>query len=135
MKRWILLCTISFFGFVISGCINIEPALSGKAYEEYVKSIRPYIEYWEKYGVTREDRARDNLTCRAGGVTAGGIYKPEFDKARLPGEKEHETYSRLFDDWQRCMLKKGYRFTGPCYDNEVGRTSPACIGRQLQPLR
>lgn len=27
---------------------------------------------------------------------------------------------------ERCMINKGYRFTGECYDNEISRASPAC---------
>jgi len=34
--------------------------------------------------------------------------------ARLPGEASIKTYHRIRFDWQRCMLKNGYRFTGDC---------------------
>lgn len=120
---------------LLTGCLNIEPALSGKAYRDYQNSIRPYIEYWKEPGMSEESREQDNLYCRAGGVTAGGVYKPEFEQARHPSESENETYSRLLHEWQRCMLKKGYQFTGKCYDNEIGRAAPGCKGRVLEPLK
>ena len=134
MKRQVLLLSLSFISFLLAGCLNIEPALSGKARGDYLKSIKPYIEYWEKPGRTTGLRHRDSLACRAGGVTAEGIYRPDFDRARTSRETEHETYDRLFEDWQRCMIAKGYHFTGKCYDNEVGRSSPACVGHALEPL-
>ncbi|MCM8566980.1 hypothetical protein [Thauera linaloolentis] len=137
MKVLLKSASLLSLSLVLSGCLygqclNGPCALERKA---YLKSIRPYIEYWEKSGMTVDSRHRDSVDCRAGGVTAAGIYRPEFDKARLSDEKEHETYNRLFRDWQRCMVAKYYRFTGKCYDNEIGRTSPACVGRVLEPLK
>jgi hypothetical protein len=32
------------------------------------------------------------------------------------------------------MLIRGYRFTGACYNNEISRYSPACMGRELMSL-
>ena len=108
--------------------------VGGKEREDYLKSIKPYIEYWEKDGMTREERARDSIEC--GGSSRGPDFsREELDAARRKGENDRVVSSRLFDDWQRCMLEKGYHFTGKCYDNEVGRTSPACAGRALRPLK
>lgn len=135
MKSRILrLFLMACYAFPQTGCLGIEPAVSGRDFDEYMKSIKPYIEYWEKSEMTTESRRQDSTGCKAGGVTAYGVYQPELESARLPGEQAREAYVRLFRDWQRCMISKGYLFTGKCYDNEVGRTSPACAGRELEPL-
>lgn len=131
MKRrhlgWAALLCLSF---LLTGCELVFQAgtgLSGRAFDEYMKSIKPYINYWEKDGMTQEQRELDSKNCRVGGVSPGGIYQSEFDKARQAGETENATYTRLYHEWQRCMIKKDYRFTGKCYaDDEISRASPAC---------
>lgn len=133
MKQLYLLWVAVCLSFLLTGC-GIEPALSGQAREDYLKSIKPYIEYWEKDGVTREERARDAIGC--GGSNRGTDFsRQQLDAARREGENDWVVRSRLANEWQRCMLRHGYRYTGKCYDNEIGRTSPACAGRVLEPLR
>ena len=112
--------------------------LSGCAQDRLVKLDRTpkqFIERWDNPGMTPAGRLQDNATC--GGSDAGSpqLSRNTTREAQRPGEKEHETYTRLFHDLERCMIKKGYRYTGKCYDNEVGRASPACAGRVLEPLR
>lgn len=58
------------------------------------------------------------------GTRCGGGYRklnmPSFSEeaisvARLAEEKDdNQAYSRLFHNWKRCMLKKGYYYTGNC---------------------
>lgn len=91
----------------------------------YKPDIKPYITYWEKEGMTENVRQEDSVSCRSGGVTPGGIYKPDFDKALLPGETESEAYNRLIIDWQRCMIRGGYHYTGNCF-SDWAKTRPAC---------
>ncbi|MGM0516885.1 MAG: hypothetical protein ACQER6_04730 [Pseudomonadota bacterium] len=133
MTRTISLLFIAVMSSSVAGC-GIEPALSGKARSEYLDSIKPYLHYWVKPGMTEESRRQDSRECRIGGVSPGKIHRPEFKNAVRPGEKEQDAYLRLVHEWEKCMLGKGYRFTGKCYDNEIGRSSPACAGRTLEPL-
>ena len=89
--------------------------------------IKPYIEYWNRAVTTPEARGQDSANCGGGsGDDPPGFGPRRIKEARRSGETENETYRRLFHDWERCMLKTGYRFTGPCYDNEISRASPAC---------
>lgn len=109
-----LLLTISGcstgFGFVPT---NLEPS-------------KAYLEYWEKPEVAMETRSRDSTQCGAGPTDRVDFGQIAIQAARRPGETQRETYSRIFDDWQRCMLKKGYHYTGKCFDNEISRALPAC---------
>lgn len=92
----------------------------------YKPDIKPYISYWTKEGMTEDERDRDSLSCRSGGITGGGgIYRPDFDAAHLPGETENATYDRLNLDWERCMLRAGYNFTGNC-SSDWAKTRPKC---------
>lgn len=98
------------FGFVPTG---LEPS-------------RPYLTLWDK-PVTVEGRRGDWVEC--GGHSDGSFspYIGLLNKERRPEEKDRSAaHSRLDHELQRCMLKKGYRYTGKCYDNEISRASPAC---------
>jgi len=129
MKRlYFLLVVLLCLGFLFTGC-GTQVALSGRAYDEYVKSIKPYIQYWEKEGLTVEKRRGDWVEC---GGSSDGSFSPYIgllNKERRPEEKDRSAaHDRLDNELQRCMLKKGYRYTGKCYDNEMSRASPACAG-------
>jgi hypothetical protein len=76
--------------------------------------------------MTPEKRRQDSADCGGGASDSPGFNEKKVEKARRPGETWLKAYGRLFDDWDRCMLKKGYRFTGKCYDNEVSKAKPAC---------
>lgn len=91
------------------------------------KNIKPYIEKWDKPGMTPDSRDQDSASCGGGGVShAPGFSQKKINEERRPRERENSVYARLFYNWERCMIKKGYRFTGECYDNEISRASPAC---------
>ncbi|WP_247313328.1 hypothetical protein [Ralstonia pseudosolanacearum] len=97
-----------------------------EAYEKLMHP-KPYIEKWERQGATSETRDQDSANCGGGsGSHAPGFSQKRINEEKRPGENENAAYSRLFDNWERCMIKKGYRFTGKCYDNEISRASPAC---------
>lgn len=49
----------ALFCLALAGC-GTQVALSGRAYEEYQKSIKPYIEYWEKPGMTEQGLLHPN---------------------------------------------------------------------------
>lgn len=101
-----LLCLAS------AGC-GTQVALSGQAYEEYQKSIKPYIAYWEKHGMTEEGRRADSWACGAARTIHAAdnvVFPPEAEKAeRRPDEKnEMAAFWRLRNKWNQCMEGKGY---------------------------
>ena len=85
------------------------------------RDLKPYIECWIKKEGTPEQRKLDSSSCN------GDIYYDEKKLAtyRHPGEKMGDFITRINNDWERCMLKNGYRYTGKC-DDSVMKTKPAC---------
>jgi len=71
------------------------------------RNIIPLIDYWNKAGITAEGKVQDWIIC--GGSRDGNYAASESD----------------FDQIQRCMLKKSYRYMGQC-DNEIMKATPGC---------
>jgi len=112
MKRRHLLWAVPCLSFLLMGCGTQVP-LSGRAFDEYMKSIKPYLQYWDKPGMTPEGRRQDSVGCGAGDSDyVPGFGKTKIKAAQRPGETNNETDARLLHDWERCMIAKGYRFTG-----------------------
>jgi len=126
---------------ILSGCGMFGTILVAHS----VSPPDPYLRKWEKPNVTDEQRRQDSVDCGSARDVASpdsacwatGKCPPEGDRApnfgaikinaaRRANESDGEVSSRLFNDWQRCMLGKGYRFTGECFDNEISRNQPAC---------
>ena len=86
----------------------------------------PEIEYWIKPGTSAEQRVQDSKEC--GGSTLGANFSDkQMEAERQLGEKGYfAPLARLHDKWERCMLGKGYQYTGQCFDIPVSRSSPAC---------
>ena len=86
----------------------------------------PEIEYWIKPETSAEQRVQDSKEC--GGSTLGANFSDkQMEAERQLGEKGYfAPLARLHDKWERCMLGKGYQYTGQCFDNPVSRSSPAC---------
>ena len=84
------------------------------------------LEYWEKAGMTLENRLADGAQCGGGHTVVTGFSPEMLEAARRPEETTQQARTRLFYDWQRCMLRKGYHSTQPCYDSQISRSSPAC---------
>jgi hypothetical protein len=136
MKQRMCLWMALFLSFLLSGCGTLSPfVMSGQAREDYLKSIKPYLQKWDKAGMTIEGRREDSKECGGSGDSSDrtGIGPTRIKAAHRPGETEGETYTRLFHDWERCLIKKSYRFTDKCYDNKISWASPACAGRVLDP--
>jgi hypothetical protein len=96
---------------------------------------KPYLHLWEKEGVIQpQDRRDDSANCGGQPSDSNPMRVYNEESLQLQGETLWETRQRLGYQWQRCMLNKGYRFTGACYDNEISRDSPACMGRELISL-
>ena len=85
----------------------------------------PAIEYWIKPDTSAEQRVQDSKEC--GGSTLGANFSDkQMEAERQPGESILSLLKRLHHKWERCMLSKGYQYTGQCLDNSVSRSSPAC---------
>ena len=119
MKRLQIVSTI-FICFILVGC-GTQVALSGRAYDDYQKSIKPYIAYWEKEGMTEEARMQDWLVC---GGQKNGSFAWDSRK-KIPDETDDYARTRLQFEFQRCMLRAGYHYTGNCSSEDV-KSQPLC---------
>ena len=108
MKRlhlsWAVLC----LSVLLTGCGTQVP-LSGKAFDEYMRSIKPYLQYWDKPGMTVEGRREDSKACGGPRSDYTGFGPTTTKAAQRPGETERQTETRLMQDWVGCMKQKGYR--------------------------
>lgn len=109
MKKRMVLWAAVFLGLLLSGCGTQVP-LSGRAFDEYMKSIKPYLQYWEKPGMTVEGRRVDSKECGGLNDSIQFIGTQVVKAAHLPGETENQTETRLRQDWVACMREKGYRY-------------------------
>jgi hypothetical protein len=123
MKNRVSRLAIFALSFIVSGCGIGGMWMNGNPFPNPVK---PYLEYWEKPGWTAETRMQSSADCGGGYSDRPGPSQKQIKEAKKNGETEGQTYVRLFKEWERCMVKKGYRYTGECYDNEISRASPAC---------
>ena len=122
MKSKIL---IFFIPFVFSGCgiggywMNGNPFVSEPG--------PPAIESWIKPGTSAEQRVEDSKECGGTQLGSSGFTDQQIEAERQPGEKGYfSPLARLHHKWERCMLSKGYQYTGQCLDNSVSRARPAC---------
>lgn len=112
MKRllWVVLCP----GLLLIGCGTQVP-LSGKAFDDYMKSIKPYGTYWVKEGMTVEQRRRDSWACGAAPSNDGAddvVFIREKIKAEMRPEDKDDfaAQGRLSRAWVECMKAKGYEY-------------------------
>lgn len=112
MKKRTLISVLGPIFFLIEGC-GIEPGLSGKARSEYLKTIKPYLEYWGKTDMTIEGRRLDSWSCG----TAPTFHAAEhvvFSNESIiseqkKGERDYQlARERLRMKWVECMKDKGY---------------------------
>lgn len=85
----------------------------------------PYLTLWQAVDDNPAKRIRDSRAC--GGDQPDG-YFPFADERNDSTPYNQHTQQRL-QDWERCMLGKGYRFSGQCqpgYSNGRYRDAPAC---------
>lgn len=84
--------------------------IGGQAREDYLKSIKPHLQYFEKPGWTPEERRRDSEACGAIGLDdRADIAQSRIQAEQLPGEIARQTEFRLREAWLACMREKGYR--------------------------
>lgn len=108
---------------LLSGCLYGQ-CLDGPCAlerERMIKSIKPYIAYWEKVGMTEESRLHDWVEC--GGHADGGF---RLDRGKRKVDESTDTFqTRLEFEFQRCMIQCGYRYTGNC-SSDYMKTRPLC---------
>ena len=105
MKRLHLSCAALCLGFLLTGCNTWVGLSDGR--DEYLRSIKPYLQYWDKPGMTVERKQADWVACGGmldGGyssdVPSGSSTKIILEASRIKGEKIHA-----------CMEMKGYKFS------------------------
>ena len=123
MKNGFVLIMVFCLSFLLEGCGIGGMWMNGNPFPTPVK---PYLEYWEKPGMTADSRMQVSASCGGGLSDRPGHSEEQIKAAQRNGEKRGQTYARLFNDWERCMIKNGYSFKGECYDNEISRSKPAC---------
>ena len=119
MKQLHLSWTTLCLSFLLAGC-NMWVGLSDGR-DDYLKSIKPYIAYWQKEGMTEESRLKDWMACGGSRNGSFGINMQD----RLPGESQGASENRQQTDFQRCLIRSSYRYTGNC-SSDWAKTRPAC---------
>lgn len=119
MKLWKLVWVILCLGIALSGCGIGGYWMTGDPF--YKPDIKPYIAYWHKEGMTEESRLHDWVAC--GGHPDGGF---RLDRNKRKTDESTDTFqTRLEFEFQRCMIRSGYRYTGNC-SSEYMKARPLC---------
>jgi hypothetical protein len=92
-----------------------------KEAEQALLHPKPFVELWSKPDMTPELRMEDWIAC--GGRNNGDFGANPKGKT-LPGESEDAAWERLAVQFQRCLIRKGYRYAG-C-DKAFYKTKPIC---------
>ena len=110
MKR--LLWVVPYMGLLLTGCGIGGYSMTGMVLEKDLKSIKPYLQHWEKLGWALESRRQDAEACGASGDSSdrAGIGSTRIKDAQRPGETDRETETRLRQEWVHCMKGKGYQW-------------------------
>jgi hypothetical protein len=90
------------------------------------------VDTWADSTRTDAMRLQDWVDC--GGSWAGedGLVPLPNGQTRTTEQIQAESRATFYKI-QRCMLKKGYTYIGPCYDNKISRPQPACRHRAGEP--
>lgn len=115
MKKFLSFLLLILIGFLY-GCGN-QVALSGNAYDDYQKALKPYSHYWEKPEMTVESRRLDSWECGAGPTIYAAdhlVFSPEAERAERKPEEDTNmpAHYRLSARWVECMRNKGYIWVG-----------------------
>lgn len=98
------------------------------------RNIKPTLDKWEKPGVetTRSQKMQVSKECGSEDDkynTSPSFYPEKVAAERKPSDKnDFAPRGRLYHEWERCLLKKGYRYIGEkcARNNTTTRASPAC---------
>lgn len=116
-----VLTSTTLLGCCPNGCFIV----TGEAFRKAANPT-PYLDQWVKPGVTKEQLLQTSAECGGGIGERPGFSEEKIAKVRQPGDSWMDAYSRLFIDYERCLIEKGFKYTGPCYNNEVSRRLPRC---------
>ncbi len=97
MRNMLYVILLVLLVTLFNGCRGIEPALFGQEREDYLKSIKPWRDYWRKDGSSEETKTKDWIEC-------GG--KPNGD---FGADGSMERYNLLKSKLIECIQKKGYK--------------------------
>lgn len=113
MKRYLLSGGLVGAGLIMSGCIILDGAPP-------VRDVPPYASFWEKPGVSKEQKQVDWVAC---GGSERGSFSPQLERGDTKAMLgEYSEKNRMF---QHCLMGKGYRFTGQCTP-DMPKNEPAC---------
>ena len=120
MKRFVQLNAVLWLSILLTGC-GIGLGLFPYAVSHNPK---PYLQYWEKEGITSSARQSDSREC---GSTLLPSAPHQDDITFISKNTKHDeaTYDRARLVWQRCMIKNGYRYNGDC-SSDYAKSRPAC---------
>tara|TARA_R110000851_G_scaffold254667_2_gene407250 strand:- start:3564 stop:3983 length:420 start_codon:yes stop_codon:yes gene_type:complete len=124
MRRYFALwATLSLITWFLVGCELMFQAGPGLTIgrDEYLKSIKPFIAYWEKNGMTEESRLEDWIACEG---NENGTFSWKVER-QLPNETDEATRTRQEYTFQRCMISSGYHYTGDC-SSKYMQARPLC---------
>ncbi|MBX9800871.1 MAG: hypothetical protein K2Y13_15545 [Burkholderiaceae bacterium] len=93
------------FSIFLSGCGIGGMWMNGNPFPA---PIKPYLENWEKKGVTPEERRDDSFACGGSRDDRKPFSRGNEATLMLPGETIWDTYTRLGNAWANCMRAKGY---------------------------
>lgn len=115
--RIIRLCVVLGLTTSLSGCfcwgcfVPLSPPPPSK----------PRIENWERAETSAETRLADWQAC--GGDKTGNFSRDPKDS--IEGEDILQANKRQSAEHQRCLIRKGYRYIGECW-NDYWKSMPAC---------
>jgi hypothetical protein len=82
---------------------------------------KPHIENWQRTETSAETRLADWQAC--GGHKSGDFAMDS--KNSIEGEDVLQAYKRQSAEHQRCLIRKGYRYSGHC-STVYMKSMPAC---------
>lgn len=112
--------------------IGLFVLLAGCSYPVILVGPRPKdsplrIESWVKADTSAEQRALDSIDCKGNEKGDPVFSQINIQEAMQPEDKDQRAArDRMYDNWERCMLSKGYRYTGQCFPSEFSQSRPAC---------
>lgn len=110
-----------FLTLSVSGCGIGGHWMTGNPF--YADDNKAYINFWKKQNYTKESRMGDWLSC---GGNGSGSFSWKTS-AQLPNETSQESRRRQEFAFQKCMLSKGYSYSGDC-SSQYMRARPLCGG-------
>ena len=125
--RWLRLLELGFCVVFLGGCVIGNWNISGPQTPLYhcdaeaeraLLHPTPIRDDWDRAGTADDDRRREWVEC-------GGSERGFYNVEKKDGESYSAASKRTNHAIQRCMLKKGYRYIGPC-SNAITKAFPGC---------